>query len=182
MPDVEVTRVAASSADKATSYASEHDIPAIEEGYAELVASDAVDLVYNALPPSGHRRWSIAALENGKHVLCEKPFALNAGEAAEMAAAAEGSSGLLIEAFHYRFHPLFERVMDIVRSGTLGSIRRLEAHFDVHIPYRPGELRHTPAVGGGALMDLGCYPVHWLRTIMQSEPEVISAEAIEERE
>ena len=105
---VEVTRVAASSADKARRYAVEHGIPGIESDYAALVASDAVDLVYNALPPSGHCRWSIEALAHGKHVLCEKPFAMNAREAEHMLAAAEQANGTLIEAFHYRYHPLFE--------------------------------------------------------------------------
>lgn len=182
MGDVEVTRVAASSADRARAYADEHGIPGVEDDYAALVASDAVDLVYNALPPSGHLQWSIAALEHGKHVLCEKPFAMNAGEAERMVAAADGSHGVLIEAFHYRFHPLFERVLDIMRGGMLGKVRHVSSHFDVAIPYRPGELRHTLEVGGGALMDLGCYSVHWARTLMQSEPQVVSAEAVQRRE
>ena len=179
--NVEVTRVAASSADKAVAYAEEHGIPGIEADYAALVASDDVDLVYNALPPSGHKSWSIAALEHGKHVLCEKPFAMNASEAKQMIDAAAASPGVLIEAFHTRFHPLFARVLELVAGDSLGKIQHVSARFDIAIPYSPGELRHTLEVGGGALMDLGCYPVHWLRTVMQSEPEVVSASAVEER-
>ncbi len=179
---VEVTRVAASNVDKAKAYADEHGIPGVEDDYAALVASDAVDLVYNALPPSGHMHWSIAALGAGKHVLCEKPFAMNAGEAQRMVDVADTSAGVLIEAFHHRFHPLHERILEIIASGQLGSIQRLESHFDVAIPYQPGELRHTLEVGGGALMDLGCYPVHWVRTVMQSEPVIVQAEAFQERE
>ena len=179
---IEVTRIAASSTDKARAYAEEHGIPGIEDDYAALVASENVDLVYNALPPSGHKRWSIAALEHGKHVLCEKPFAMNALEAQKMVDAANASPGVLIEAFHYRFHPLFARVLEIVRSGKLGRLRQLSSLFEVAIPYSLGELRHTLEVGGGALMDLGCYPVHWVRTVMGTEPRVVSAKAVEERE
>ena len=179
---VDVTRIAASTPDKAEAYAAEHRIPAIEADYAALVNSDAVDLVYNALPPSGHMQWSIAALEAGKDVLCEKPFAMNAGEAEKMVAAAEGTGRFLIEAFHYRFHPLMSRVLDILRSGRIGEICSAEARFCYPIPYRPGELRHELAVGGGALMDLGCYPVHWVRTVMASEPRVVAATAVQERD
>jgi predicted dehydrogenase len=98
-----------------------------------------------------------------------------------MAGAARRTGCILIEAFHYRFHPAFQRVFDIVRSGRLGTIRRIDAAFEVTIPYRPGELRHTLNVGGGALMDLGCYPVHWVRTLVGAEPEIVSASAECER-
>jgi len=179
---VEVTRIAARSIERAQEYAAEHGIPGVEANYAALVASDAVDLVYNALPPSGHMEWSIAALQAGKHVLCEKPLAMNADEARRMVAAAEATGLTLIEAFHYRFHPLFVRILDIVGAGTIGDVQSLRSHFNVPIPYRAGELRHTPEVGGGALMDLGCYPVHWVRTVMGQEPAVISAAAVQERE
>lgn len=178
---VEVSRVAASREDKAAAYADEHDIPGIEADYAALVTSDAVDVVYNALPPSGHMRWSIAALEAGKDVLCEKPFAMNAGEAEQMVAAARATGRTLIEAFHYRFHPLFDRVLELVHSGKIGQVKGLAGHFNVAIPYRPGELRHELEVGGGALMDLGCYPAHWVKTVMSSEPRVLSASAVQER-
>lgn len=178
---VEVTRVAARSADRAREYASEHGIVGIEPDYGALVASDDVDIVYNALPPSEHRRWTISALERGKHVLCEKPFAMNADEAAAMVDAAKTHPGVLIEAFHYRFHPMFLRILDTTAAGTLGEIRNLEAHFNVPIGFHPGELRHAPELGGGALMDLGCYPLHWVRTVMGAEPGIISATAVQER-
>ena len=174
---VVVSRVAASSTARAEDYAREHDIPGIEADYGALVTSNDVDLVYNALPPSGHREWSVRALEAGKHVLCEKPFALNATEAEAMVAAADASGVQLIEAFHYRYHPLFERVLEILRAGAIGAVRSVAAHFNVPIKAAPGELRYDPALGGGALMDLGCYPLHWVRTVAGSEPEVIAAEA-----
>ena len=172
-----VQAVAASDEARAQAYAKEHDIAHVAADYAALIARDDVDLVYNALPPSGHARWSIGALEAGKHVLCEKPIALNAEDARSMVAAAERTGRRLIEAFHYRYHPLFDLVMQTVASGALGPLRRIDASFTVPIDDRPGELRRTLALGGGALMDLGCYPVHWCRTVAGTEPHVIEARA-----
>ncbi|MEM9208997.1 MAG: Gfo/Idh/MocA family oxidoreductase, partial [Pseudomonadota bacterium] len=122
VPGVEVCALAARSPARAAEYADEHAIPAIESDYAALVASPDIDLVYNGLPPSEHKSWTIAALRAGKHVLCEKPFALHADEAADMVRAADETGGKLIEAFHYRFHPLFHRVMEIRDSGVLGDL------------------------------------------------------------
>ena len=99
-----------------------------------------------------------------------------------MVDAADASPGVLVEAFHYRFHPLFSRVLGILKSGELGDILEISAWFEYPIPYAPGELRHTLEVGGGALMDLGCYPVHWARSVMGTEPSVVTAEAVQERE
>ena len=172
-----VQAVAASDEARARDYAADHDIAHVAADYAALIARDDIDLVYNALPPSGHARWSIAALEAGKHVLCEKPIALNAEEARSMVAAAERTGRRLIEAFHYRYHPLFDLVMETVAGGTLGPLRRIDASFTVPIDDRPGELRRTLALGGGALMDLGCYPLHWCRTVAGTEPRVIQAQA-----
>jgi predicted dehydrogenase len=172
---VTVTRVAARSIGRAREYADKHGIADIESDYAALVASDDVDLVYNALPPSEHAFWTIAALGAGKHVLCEKPFAMNADEARAMVDAAAAAGMFLMEAFHYRFHPLFSRIMEILQAGEIGSIKALHAHFRVPIAFDKDELRYRPELGGGAMMDLGCYPVHWVRTVMGSEPRVRSA-------
>ncbi len=181
MDGVRVTRVACSSPARAERYATKLGIDGIEPHYAALVRSDAVDLVYNALPPSGHMEWTLAALAAGKAVLCEKPFAMNAGQARRMVQAASEASLPLIEAFHYRFHPLFNRTLEILHSGSIGELKSLKAWFNVPIPYREGELRYQLALGGGALMDLGCYPVHWLRTVTGVEPTVRTARARQER-
>ncbi|MEZ5998636.1 MAG: Gfo/Idh/MocA family oxidoreductase [Hyphomonas sp.] len=173
--DCTVTAVAASDPARAAAYATTHGIPHVSDSYDALIAREDVDLVYNALPPHRHADLSIAALKAGKAVLCEKPFAMNAPEAQRMVTAAHDTGRPLIEAFHYRFHPAFLRVFDLVRSGEFGEIRTLEAEFTVPIPYRDGELRHTLEVGGGALMDLGCYPLHQLRTITGEEPVIASA-------
>jgi predicted dehydrogenase len=141
--DCEVVAVAARSPERARLYAAEHGIPHIADSYEDLIARSDIDLIYNALPPHRHANLSNASLEAGKAVLCEKPFAMNADEARQMVDASQRTGRPLLEAFHYRFHPAFQRVFDIVRGGRLGTIRCVEAAFDVTIPYRPGELRHT---------------------------------------
>ena len=178
LPDVSVAAVAASSVEKAQAFAKLHDIATVSESYAALVESPHLDAIYNALPPSLHEQWSIAALESGKHVLCEKPFAMNATQARRMVMAANASQRVLVEALHYRFHPFFQRVLDLITNDVIGGIRHIEAQFDVRIPYSPSEFRHDPVMGGGALMDLGCYPVHWVRTLMGSEPQVVQAQCV----
>ncbi len=178
LPDVSVVAVAASSVEKAQAFAAEHSIATEAESYGALVESPQIDAIYNALPPNLHEYWSVAALEAGKHVLCEKPFSMNAVQARRMVAAANASQRVLIEAFHYRFHPFFKRVLELLASDVIGDIRRVEAQFDVRIPYSPSEFRHDPVLGGGALMDLGCYPLHWVRTLLGSEPSVEQAECV----
>jgi predicted dehydrogenase len=155
-------------------YAREHGIATAHESYEALLADPAVDLVYNALPPSAHAEWTIAALEAGKDVLCEKPFTMSAAEAEQVVAAADRTGHRVIEAFHDFYHPLQAAVRDLVGSGRLGAVRRASAVFDGANPYSPDSIRHVPALGGGALMDLGCYPVHWLRSLF-GEPQVRSA-------
>lgn len=174
---VAVTCVAARNLLRATAYADKHNIPAVEPSYDALIANDDIDLIYNGLPPSEHARWSIAALRGGKHVLCEKPIALNAKEAQAMVQAATDSRRYLLEAFHYRHHPAFGRFLNILAAGSIGPVQRADARFDVPIKCQKYELRYDLSLGGGAMMDLGCYPVHWVRQVIQSEPIVETAEA-----
>jgi predicted dehydrogenase len=173
----EVVAIASRDLDRARDFAAQHSIPMAFGSYAELVERDDIDLVYCALPPSAHLEWCTAALRNGKHVLVEKPFASNAQDAAQMVAAARSAGRHIIEGFHYRFHPLFERALSALRAGAIGRIRRIEAVFNAALPDTPGELRYIEALGGGALMDLGCYCLHWIRTVAGDEPTVVSASA-----
>ena len=173
----EVVAIAARDLERARKFAAQHSIPLAFGSYAELVARDDIDLVYVALPPSAHLEWCTAALESGKHVLVEKPFANNAQDAAQMVAAARAANRHLLEGFHYRFHPIFERVLSALRSGEIGRIRHIEAIFNANLPDTPGELRYIESLGGGALMDLGCYCMHWIRTVAGDEPTVVSARA-----
>ncbi len=178
LPGVSVTAIAASSVAKAQAFADDHNIATVTESYAALVESPHLDAIYNALPPKLHEQWSVAALECGKHVLCEKPFAMNAAQGRRMVMAANASQRILVEAFHYRYHPYFQRVLDLLADDVIGDIRHINARFDVRIPYNSSEFRHNPMLGGGALMDLGCYPLHWVRTLMGSEPRVSQATCV----
>lgn len=175
--DVSITAVAARDPARARDYAQTHGIAAVAEDYAALVTRDDVDLVYNALPPAGHAEWTMMALEAGKAVLCEKPFARNAEEARRMTACAERTGGLLIEAFHYRHHNVMRRAEAILLSGVLGEIHRAHAVFDAKIARTPDELRWQADLGGGGLMDLGCYPLHFIRTLLGEEPQIREARA-----
>lgn len=173
--DLAVRAVAARDRRRADAFAAEHGIPRVHEDYEALLADPEIDLVYVALPPSEHARWSIAALEAGKHVLCEKPFGMDAAEAREAVAVADRLGLHLIEAFHDRYHPAVDALQQVVASGELGRILTIQASFTADNPYSPTSLRHVPELGGGALMDLGCYPAHWLRTLSGAEPVVDSA-------
>lgn len=175
-PDAEIAAVASARPGAAARYAGDHRIAAAHDSYEALLADEAIDIVYVGLPIAAHAKWTIAALEAGKHVICEKPFALDAGEASAMVEAAERNGRRLIEAFHYRYHPLFEHVLGLCNGGRLGAVERLVGCLNVSIPFDPQAIRHAPQLGGGALMDLGCYPVHWLRSIAGSEPVVRAVE------
>jgi predicted dehydrogenase len=175
---VAVVAVAARDAERARAFAGKHGIPRAAGSNEELFALPEVDVVYNALPTALHARWTIEALRAGKHVLCEKPFAANAHEAERMVAEAERLGRRLVEAFHWRYHPLAARILSICRSGELGNIERVDARFSAPIRDR-SDIRWDLSLGGGAGMDLGCYPVHWCRTVLGSEPEVVSAKARE---
>ncbi|MEO8180872.1 MAG: Gfo/Idh/MocA family oxidoreductase [Deltaproteobacteria bacterium] len=168
--------VAARDPERARRFAAEQGIPRVARDYAEVIADPEIDVIYNPLPMHLHEHWTIQALRAGKHVLCEKPFAANAAEAERMVRVADETGRLLVEAFHYRYHPLFDRILNIVQSGQLGAIRHMEGVFKVAIKDRT-DLRHRYDTAGGATMDLGCYPLHWMRTVAGTEPRVLSARA-----
>jgi predicted dehydrogenase len=172
---VEVIAVAARDPDRAKAYAADHGIPKTYPDYQALIDADDVDAVYVALPPNLHARWSIAALEAGKPVLCEKPFALTSKDVEAMLAAEAEAGQLLMEAQHSHYHPLSARMRAIISSGQFGKIERVEAAFDVPVSKADGEIRYDPAVGGGALWDLGIYPLHWARSALDEKLTVVSA-------
>lgn len=173
-PKPDVRAIGASNSARARAFAAEHGIP-VAGSYAEVIARDDVDLVYIALPPSAHAHWTIEALKAGKHVMVEKPSALNASEAQAMVAAARTAGRRLVEAFHYAWHPLFLRAQEMVHGGMLGTVHSIEGAFLADIPYLPEEFRWRPDLGGGALADLGCYPVSWVRGLAEDEPTVTAA-------
>ena len=171
----QVHAVAARDRAKAEAFAATHGIPHVFDDYAALIASPDIDLVYNGLPINLHAAWSIRALEAGKHVLCEKPFAMNAAEARAMQAAAERSGARLIEAFHYRYHPGFAQMLAWIDAGRIGAVQSMTATFNVPIADDLGEIRRLPETGGGAMMDLGCYPLSWVLSVMRRAPASLTA-------
>lgn len=176
VPGVQIVAVAARDPTRAARFAAEHQIPQVHASYAALIDDPAIDAIYNPLPNHLHGEWTIRALRAGKHVLCEKPLAANAAEAEQMAAVATETGLTLMEAFHYRYHPLALRMKAIIDSGTLGPIRHLEAHFCVPM-LRRNDIRYRYDLAGGALMDLGCYTINQLRYLAGAEPTVIQASA-----
>ncbi|NNE96184.1 MAG: Gfo/Idh/MocA family oxidoreductase [Acidimicrobiales bacterium] len=176
-----VTAIAARSRSRAEEHAREWNIGTVHETYADLLADPDIDAVYNPLPITLHHTYTIAALEAGKHVLSEKPFAANAALARSIVDAAERTGLVCMEAFHWRYHPMAARIREIIDSGLLGEIRSVEAVFDVYI--RPeDDVRQSYELGGGALMDLGCYPVQWARWVMPGyEPRVLEASMVQGR-
>jgi predicted dehydrogenase len=173
--EVDVVAVAARDAQRAKDFAAKHHIAKAYAGYAELLADPDVDAVYNPLPNGLHGRWTLAALAAGKHVLCEKPFTANAAEAREVAVAAARTDRVVMEAFHYRYHPLAARMAEIVGSGELGTLREIRTSVCFPLP-RFSDIRYRFDLAGGALMDAGCYAVHLAR-LLGGEPEVVTAKA-----
>ncbi len=171
--------VAARDPQRAAAFAGRHGFLRSEGDYDALIAAPDIDLIYNALPVNLHAVWSIRALEAGKHVLCEKPFAMNAAEADAVLAAGQASGRRVIEAFHYRYHPGFAQLLAWIRAGAIGDVTGLDAAFSVPIADLGGtEIRHRPETGGGAFMDLGCYPLSWTLAVMEAAPVTVEARAI----
>jgi predicted dehydrogenase len=174
---VEVGAVAARNRRRAEALAARHGVAAVHDSYEALLADPALDAVYIPLPNGLHARWTLAALKAGKHVLCEKPFTSNAAQAREVAAAAEGSGLVVMEAFHYRYHPLAQRMAEVVGGGELGRIQRVETAMCFPLP-RFSDIRYDFSLAGGALMDAGCYAVHAMRLLAPGSPEVTAARAL----
>ncbi|EHB49743.1 Trans-1,2-dihydrobenzene-1,2-diol dehydrogenase [Mycolicibacterium rhodesiae JS60] len=174
--EVMVAAVAARDASRAQAFAAKHGIARVHASYEALIADPDVDAIYNPLPNGLHGKWSRAAIEAGKHVLCEKPFTANADEAREIAALAAKSDRVVMEAFHYRYHPFALRAEEIIASGELGALQRVDAAFCFPLP-KFSDIRYNYSLAGGAMMDAGCYAVHMLRTLGGGTPEVVSAQA-----
>jgi predicted dehydrogenase len=179
---VTVTTIAARDRSRAQTQADEFQIADVVATYDDVLASD-VDAIYNPLPINLHHEWTLKAIAAGKHVLCEKPFASNAVLAQEMVDAAEAAGVVLVEAFHWRFHPLASRIAE--RLNDVGEVHHVDAGFSVEIP-PSDDVRQSYELAGGALMDLGCYPAQWIRfvgnTLGFGEPAVVSASMVEGRQ
>ena len=174
---VEVAAVAARDPQRAQDYATEHGIHLVFDSYDALLASNEIDAVYNPLPNSHHARWTIAALEAGKPVLLEKPFTANADEARQVAEAAERTGLVVMEAYHWRFHPQADRAIELVAEGAVGEVTNVEAAMVFPSMHGPDDIRYRYDLAGGALMDTGSYALSNLRAF--GELDVVRAEAEE---
>jgi len=141
--------------------------PALHNSYEALLADPTVDAIYNPLPNALHKEWTIGAAEAGKHVLCEKPVALNAAEAREMIAACRANGVVFMEAFMYRYSARTAKVVELLRSGVLGEIKFIHSQFRFLLN-RPGDVRREAGLGGGSLYDVGCYPVNFTGLVVDT--------------
>jgi D-xylose 1-dehydrogenase (NADP+, D-xylono-1,5-lactone-forming) len=161
--------VASRSQEPAAAYAKEWNIPRAHGSYAALLSDPEIDVIYNSLPNHLHAEWTVKALQAGKHVLCEKPIALSVEDVEAIAAAAQRHGRVVAEAFMYRHHPQTLKALELVRSGSLGSLKLLRGSFTYEMK-RDGNIRSDPDMGGGSIWDVGCYPLSYMRTVFGSEP------------
>jgi xylose dehydrogenase (NAD/NADP) len=172
----EIVAVASRDLGRSRAFAATHGIPRAHAGYEQLLADPGVDVVYIPLPAALHARWAIAAIQQGKHVLVEKPFAMDAVEAEAVFAAAAARGLAVGEAFMCLFHPLTQRMRALVRAGAVGTPRLVRSSFAVTIA-PADDIRWQAEAGGGALRDLGCYCVGISRYLLGEEPASVAASA-----
>jgi predicted dehydrogenase len=176
VPGAVVAAVAARDPQRASAFANKHGVGTVHASYDDLLADDSLDAIYNPLPNALHAEWTLKALEAGKHVLCEKPFTSNEAEAKVVADAAKKSGLVVMEAYHYRYHPLAERMRTIVHGGQLGDVEHVHVAMCFPLP-KFSDIRYNYALGGGTSMDC-CYAVHVLRLLGAGEPTIDSAKAL----
>lgn len=173
--------VAARDRDRAEQFAADSNVERVLDSYQAVIDDPEVEAIYNPLPNGLHGPWNLRAIAAGKHVLSEKPSASNAAEARQVRDAVNATGVKFMEAFHYRYHPVIQRMLEIAQSGELGDLQ----HIDVHMSFPntdPTDPRWDLALAGGATMDVGCYAIHGLRTmgaVGGGEPSVVAATAIE---
>lgn len=172
--NAEVVAIASRDTERAFGYATRFGIPSSYGSYEALLGDPNVEVIYVPLPNSLHAQWVLRAIEAGKHVLCEKPLGVSAAECLTMAQAAEERGVKLMEAFMYRFHPQIDALVTLVDEGAIGELRHMHASFTFRLA-RPDNIRYQASLGGGSLMDVGCYCVNIFRTVVGAEPVEVSA-------
>ncbi len=176
-PRNRVAAVASRDLAKAQAYAAQWDIPRALGSYEALLADPDIDVVYNPLPNHLHAEWTIRALQAGKHVLCEKPLALSLAEIDAILAAAQAAGRVVMEGFMYRHHPQTARVKTLLEEGAVGELHLIRGAFTFTLS-DPANVRLRADWGGGALWDVGCYPVSYARFLAGAEPEAVFAWSI----
>lgn len=173
---VVVVAIGARDPQRAAAFAERLHLP-IAGDYDAVLSHPDIDLVYLALPPIVHAEWAVRALEAGKHVLCEKPLSANEAGARQVAEAAAASGRRAFVGFHYRLHGFTHRLLEVIASGVLGTVRDVEIDFSIpHFVVKPGNIRLDGDLAGGAVMDVGCYAADLIRAAW-GEPKVVSATA-----
>ena len=170
----DVVAIASRSIERATAAAAQLEIPRAYGSYEELLADEEIDAVYVPLPNDLHAEWAMKAAAAGKHVLCEKPLAMSAAQAEEMATFCDNAGVKLAEAFMYRHHPTWVEAVRLVRSGMIGDLQAVQSWFSYYND-DPSNIRNKVANGGGALMDIGCYNINMSRMLFAAEPDRIEA-------
>src|SRR5438045_2438354 len=165
----EITAIASRDSRKAHDAAGKLGIPKAYGSYEELLSDPEIDAIYNPLPNHLHVPWSIKAAEAGKHVLCEKPLSMTVAEAQQLIAVRDRAGVKIGEAFMVRTHPQWLRTRELIRSGRIGALRSIVGVFS-YFNRDPANIRNIPEAGGGALMDIGCYPITTSRFIFGEEP------------
>lgn len=174
----EVVAIASRDSEKAKETAESLGIPVSYGSYEAILEDPQIDAVYIPLPNHLHKEWTIRAAQAGKHVLCEKPIALTAQEAAEMAEACDQAGVVLAEAFMYRHHPRYEQIKAIIDSGEIGQIRGIHGAFTFNNAKDSKNVRYRKEWGGGSIYDVGCYPISAARLILGQEPEAVTVQAL----
>ncbi|GAA0498485.1 Gfo/Idh/MocA family oxidoreductase [Salinibacillus aidingensis] len=176
--NAEVRAIASGSdSGKAMDVASQLHIPKVHESYEALLDDPEIDAVYIPVPNHLHKEWVIKAAEKGKHVLSEKPAAINAVETKELVEACEKNGVKYMEGFMYQFHSQHDRVKEIIASGEIGEVQLMKASFSFLLDKPEGNIRMDPTKGGGSIYDIGCYCIHSIRHILEDEPESVHVEA-----
>jgi predicted dehydrogenase len=169
-----VTAIASRDVARAQEAADALGIARVHSSYEDLLADPEIDAIYNPLPNHLHVPWTIQAAEAGKHVLCEKPIALNAAQARELVAVRDRTGRLIQEAFMVRTHPQWTAACDLARSGRIGELQSYAGFFSYYND-DPSNIRNVPEWGGGGLMDIGCYLVHTSRMVVGWDPVRVCA-------
>ncbi|MBN1316828.1 MAG: Gfo/Idh/MocA family oxidoreductase, partial [Anaerolineales bacterium] len=165
-----IKAIASRNLSRATKIADQFGIPKRYGSYDELLDDPNIDAVYIPLPNHLHVPWSIKAIQAGKHVLCEKPIGLNSDEAQQLVTVSAGRPGIkVMEAFMYRFHPQWQIVRQLIDSNKIGELRSIQTAFSYY-NVDPTDVRNKSGIGGGALLDIGCYCISLARFVFQKEP------------
>jgi len=176
-----IVAVASREPDKAREYAAELSIEKVHDSYEALLADPDIDAVYIPLPNHLHPEWATAAARAKKHVLCEKPLALTAAQAALMVAVAEQEGVILAEAFMYRLHPSWQKVRELIGAGRIGRLSAVQSWFGYYND-DPSNIRNIVEAGGGALYDVGCYCVNLSRMLFDGEPHRVVGSVVRDPE